>query len=177
VPGGKAYYWAGGEKIPLEDTAQVAVDVRAAQRAKLWDGELATAATEAGSKVTDDLVLLSAAKLSPKLRDRLEEAGALQPVFRYEDGTLLVVLPEVRVETKDPTTAAALQSVVEDWASDVELEQPRPGRFVLKPASGRGEEALELANHVSEEVNPDAAQARFLRIVPGSKPSPDQRGA
>jgi hypothetical protein len=48
---------------------------------------------------------------------------------------------------------------------------------VLKPASGRGEEALELANHVSEQVNPDAAQARFLRIVPGSRASPDQSGS
>jgi hypothetical protein len=177
VPPGKAYYWAGGEKIPLQDTAQVAVDVRAAQRAKLWDGELAKAATDAGSKVTDDLVLIPAAKLSPKLRDRLEEAGAVQPVFRYDDGTLLVVLPEVRVETKDPTTAAALQSVVKDWASDVDVEQPKPGRFVLKPASGRGEEALELANHVSEQVDPDAAQARFLRIVPDSRASPDQSGS
>lgn len=167
MPRDKAYYWAQGKKIPLEYTPQIAVDVPAATRADLWNGELATAATDLGAQVTEDLMLVPATELSRTLRDRLEEASAVQPVFRHDD-TLLVALPEVRVETRDPAEAAALWSAVKDWGSDVVVEQPKPGRFVLKPTSRLGQEALELANYVSERVKPDAAQARFVRVVADS---------
>jgi hypothetical protein len=152
-----AYYWAGGEKVPLEEDARVAVDVAGAQRAGLWDEELA-----AGRDTGAGVVLLAGADLPPGLRDRLEEAGACHPVYRGADETV-VVLPEVRVETTDERTAAAVRAAVENRA--VTLEQPRPGRFVLSPASHRGADALELANELVETVHPDAAQARFLRIT------------
>lgn len=171
---GKTYYWAHGEKIPLDDAPQLAVDLPAATRASLWDGELAKAAGDTGTQVTRELVLVPADTLSRKLRDQLEEAGAVQPVFRSDD-TLLVVLPEVRVETHDPATAAAVQSVADDWPADVEVEQPRPGRLVLRPASGRGKDALDLANRVAEEVRRATAQARFLHVVPDPDPPSARR--
>jgi hypothetical protein len=167
VERGGAYYWARAEKVPLEDTSLVAVDVPAAKRARLWDGALEDAA--AGARRAEDLVVVPTAGLPAELRDRLREAGAVQPVFGHDD-TLLVVLPEVRVETGDADTAAAVSSAVRDSAVDVAVEEPAPGRFVLRPRSGRGEDALELANYVYERVRPDAAQARFLRVVTGKDP-------
>lgn len=164
---GGAYYWAREEKVPLEDTSLVAVDVPAAKRARLWGGALEDAA--AGAERAEDLVLVPAAELPAELRDRLREAGAVQPVLGHDD-TLLVVLPEVRVETGDADTAAAVSAAVRDYAADVAVEQPAPGRFVLRPSSGRGEDALKLANHIYERARPDAAQARFLRIVTGKDP-------
>jgi hypothetical protein len=167
VERGGAYYWARAEKVPLDDTSLVAVDVPAARRARLWDGELEDAA--AGARRADDLVLVPTAELPAELRDRLWEACAVQPVFGHDD-TLLVVLPEVRVEAGDADTAAAVSSAVRDYAADVAVEQPAPGRFVLRPRSGRGEDALELANHVYERARPTAVQARFLRVVTGKDP-------
>lgn len=166
---GGAYYWARAEKVPLEDTSLVAVDVPAAKRARLWGGELEDAAAGAGARRADDLVLVPAAELPAELHDRLREAGAVQPVFGHDD-TLLVVLPEVRVEAGDDDTAAAVSSAVRDYAAGVAVEEPTPGRFVLRPRSGRGEDALELANHVYERARPDASQARFLRVVTGKDP-------
>lgn len=172
---GGAYYWARAEKVPLDDTSLVAVDVPAAKRARLWDGDLEDAADGAGARRADDLVLVPTAELPAELRDRLREAGAVQPVLGHDD-TLLVVLPEVRVETGDADTAASLRSVVQAYADDVAVEQLAPGRFVLRPSSGRGEDALKLANHVYERVRPDASQARFLRVVTGKDPPAPSAG-
>jgi hypothetical protein len=163
-----AYYWAQGKKVSLQQATEIAVDVPAAQRAGLWEGELSATADRSGARLSADLALLPAAEVPEPLRDRLESAGAVQPVFRHDDA-LLVVLPEVRVETEDPGTAAALRSAVDTWTSKVDMEQPTPGRYVLRPASHRGEDALDLANFVSETVKPEAAQARFVRVVPDTR--------
>jgi hypothetical protein len=166
---GGTYYWAQDEKVPLHDTSLVAVDVPAAKRARLWDGELEDVAAGAGARRAEDLLLVPAAELPAELHDRLREAGAVQPVLGHDD-TLLVVLPEVRVEAGDADTAAAVSSAVRDSGVDVAVEERVPGRFVLRPRSGRGEDALELANHVYERARPDASQARFLRVVTGKDP-------
>lgn len=157
-----SYYWAGGEQVPLEEDQRLAVDVAAAEEAGMWTGELADAAGS-GVEVGSGMVLVEGAELSDGLRGRLDEAGAGQPVYRQADRTL-VVLPEVRVEAGDERTAGAVRSAVASWAGDVDVAEPKPGSFVLTPASHRGADALELANHVAETVGPDAAQARFLRI-------------
>ena len=167
MAGHASYYWSGGEKVPLEDDPRVAIDVVGAERARLWDGDLADTAAGSGARVTPDVVLVPGTELSADLRSRLEAAGAVHPVFRTEDQTV-VVLPEVRVETSDRTTLEQMRAAVRDW--DVAVEAARPGRFVLTPGSHRGAEALSLANHVTETVGPAAAQARFLRITPDRAP-------
>jgi hypothetical protein len=159
------YYWAQGKKISLEQAQEVAVDIAGAKKAGLWEGKLASAAAESGTQINQDLMVLPSAAMSDQLLDNLDDAGAVQPVYRHED-TLLVVLPEVRVETEDPGKAEALKSAVDRWESKVTMEQTKPGRFVLRPESHRGKDALDLANYVSETVKPEAAQARFVRMVP-----------
>lgn len=156
-----SYYWAGGQQVPLEDDPRVAVDVAAAEQAGMWTGELADAAGS-GVAVGSGMVLVGG--LSDRLRGRLDEAGAGQPVYRHDDRTV-VVLPEVRVRAGDEKTAGAVRTAVEDWTGEVDVAEPTPGSFVLTPASHRGADALELANHVAETVGPDAAQARFLRVT------------
>ncbi|GAA2631703.1 hypothetical protein [Paractinoplanes durhamensis] len=155
-----AYYWAGKQRIPLAATRLVAVDVPAAERAKLWSGDVT------GEPVTGGIVLVPAAALTPQLIERLRKAGAAHPVLEHDD-TLLVVLPEVRVDTGGAGTAATVRAAAAAYEGDVDVEQTRPGQLVLRPASGRGEDALDLANYVYEHAGPAAAQARFLRITPG----------
>lgn len=153
--------------MPLDDDPHIAVDVAAAEQAGLWDGELA--ASPDAVDVGGGVVLLPGAEISTGLRARLAQAGASQPAYRSGD-QIVVVLPEVRVEINDATTAAAVRSAVRDW--DVVVEQPKPGRMVLIPTSGRGVDALALANHVAETVGPPAAQARLVRVTPDPTPAP-----
>jgi ferric-dicitrate binding protein FerR (iron transport regulator) len=173
MTGTSSYYWAGGRRIALEDDSRIAVDIAGAERAELWDGELAAAAA-AGAPVSSGVVLVPGAELSPVLRAELDSSGAAHPVYRSDDQTV-IVLPEVRVETSPNTTVADMRSAVAGW--DVVVDQPASGRFVLTPASHRGADALALANHVTESVGPAAAQARFLRITPDHTQAPPEEGS
>jgi hypothetical protein len=162
MSGQETYYWAGGERVVLEDDSRIAVDIAGAEQAELWHGELAAAAAT-GDAVTPGVVLVPAEDLSPALRARLDSSGAGLPVYRAADQTV-VVLPEVRVETSPDTTVDDMRSAGAEW--DAAVDQSASGRFVLTPASHRGADALALANHVTESIGPAAAQARFLRITP-----------
>ncbi len=89
-------------------------------------------------------------------------------MYRAED-ELIVVLPEVRMESTK-SSAQDVRTAVERIDSDASVEESAPGRFVVKPSSGRGEYALHIANRLNEEVSPDAVQPRFVRIT---EPRPD----
>ena len=89
--------------------------------------------------------------------------------FRAEDGSLITVLPEVRVECEDPAVLDAVSSSLRD----ARVTQRTDERLVIEPTSGRGEDALALANHLAESFDLEVAQARFRRIIPrpGVEPS------
>jgi hypothetical protein len=93
-------------------------------------------------------------------------------VYQTDDKSLLVVLPEVRVETTDPAKEQRLYDLVKQ--SDAVVAEAKRGRFVIRPSSGRGIDALALANRVVERVKPDIAQVRFVHIVP--RPDQHRRG-
>ena len=97
-------------------------------------------------------------------RRRLDQDDALLPVFQYEDA-LVVVLPEVRVEI-----AAGDETEVHRFLEQADVPNQvltdRGTRLVVRPDSGRGEDALRLANELQESVPVEMAQARFLRRVP-----------
>ena len=63
------------------------------------------------------------------------------------------------------SSAQDVRTAVERIDSDATVEESAPGRFVVKPSSGRGADALNLANRLNEEVGPDAVQPRFVRIT------------
>jgi hypothetical protein len=116
--------------------------------------------------------LLSRADLGPHAAEAvgaLEAAGAIHPVYRSR-GAVVVVLPEVRVEE---TRGGAKQKHLTEWlashAQDAVVKSRSEDRLVIEPASGYGGDALALANQLTEQVGPEMAQARFLRIL--SRPS------
>jgi hypothetical protein len=87
--------------------------------------------------------------------------GPPAPVYRAEDGSLVAVLPEVRVECADPEVLDRVAASLE--AATVERSEER---LVIRPDSGRGEDALAIANHLHDAYGVDVAQARFRRVVP-----------
>lgn len=157
---GDRYYWAGGHKVPLFVSSAVVIDLDSAARAGL-------------SEVDRDSMLASGRVLSGSMLmvDRADVVAALgeggfampgvHPVFRSEDGSLVAVLPEVRVEAADAATLDELGSSV----TAAHIKERTEERLVLEPDSGRGDDALTMANELAETGRTDVAQARFIRIV------------
>jgi hypothetical protein len=91
----------------------------------------------------------------------------VQTVFRH-GGTLLVALPEVRVELPE-AQRGQLDSMARVGPIRSEVEDAGGGSVVMRPLSGRGADALQLANAVHERLHPELAQARFLRMIPSPR--------
>ncbi|MGB5816042.1 MAG: hypothetical protein WBI27_12620 [Thermoanaerobaculia bacterium] len=157
------YYYAGGKRIPLELYREhVAVDL---SEAESREGKRPDPATvEGAEELRSGLFLVEKSALSADARQRLDQEDALLPVFLYED-SLVVILPEVRVEI-----AAGGETEVHRFLEQAEVPNQiltdRGTRLVVRPDSGRGEDALRLANELQESVPVEMAQARFLRRVP-----------
>jgi hypothetical protein len=161
VADGDTYYWAGGRKVPLEASSDVAIDLGSPA-----GQQLTGALRDGGRRLSSSLVMVPRSAAVAALGEGGTSARGVHPVFRSEDGSLVVVLPEVRVEGSDPEKLAALgRSLTTATVKDQTAE-----RLTLEPDSGRGEDALTLANMLAESPDTDLAQARFLRIVP--RPGP-----
>ena len=158
------YHYAAGERVPLIiERDWLAVDSRRLDSAEF--AKRRQSALRNGSKALNRDVFLVKRKAVPALELAfLERIGAIHPVFRSK-GALVVALPEVRVEESTPRRLKALRDWLEQHGDMAEVVQERGGRIDLRPTSGRGLDALTLANLLSEQVGPEMAQTRFLRVV------------
>ncbi|MBC9879468.1 hypothetical protein G8O24_19190 [Bradyrhizobium sp. INPA01-394B] len=158
------YYYAGGQKVDLEpDQEHVAVDQAAAKEAGL-DAKVSpdsSTAMRAGAGV----LVTPRSSLAPDILRLLQEAGALQPVYR-RDKAVVVAMPEVRVEFDTPAQRRKVMKFLSPNASDVSVTEDTKDRLVLRPVSGHGEDALNLANSIQEHAKPAAASVRFVQFVP-----------
>ena len=158
-------YYAGGRKVELDrDENYVAVVQQAAQEAGL-DAQVETASKDS-QRGGAGVLLVERSALDDKMLTSLRDAGALQPVYR-KDQAVMVALPEVRVEFD---TAEQRQSVMDVLADKSALPhtilQSTDYSMVVAPASGRGEDALKLANDIQERGHPAAASVHFVQFVP-----------
>jgi hypothetical protein len=162
-----AYYYAAGQKVDLEpDEEHVAVDQAAAKEAGL-DAKVSAysgTAVRAGAGV----LVTSRSSLTADTIQRLQEAGALQPVYR-RDKAVVVAMPEVRVEFDTPDQRGRVMSLLSPNASDVSITEDTTDRLVIRPVSGHGEDALNLANRIQEYANPAAVSVRLVQFVPKPK--------
>lgn len=158
------YYYAGGQRIeltPAEDL--LAIDE---QHFTMEAGPQAvrTEVQQAAQPLRAGIRLVRRKALSPQTEAVLKQAGALQPVFRAQEA-IVVVLPEVRVEESRPARKKRLEEWIKSHSEQALVRSEREGRIVLEPVSGHGEDALAIANALTEEVEPEMAQARFLRVL------------
>lgn len=157
-----AYYYAGGERHELDPVHElVAVDVRGAEGAEPGY-ELGTLAVV--SRLPGGLAIVDRAALGDARHARLQAAGLLQRVYR-SGRALVVPMPEVRVEL-DAGQQEAVRAASAAAPMSVETVDETPERMTLRPSTGRGEDALDLANFIYEHAHPAAASARMLQVVP-----------
>jgi len=156
------YFYAGGlrrELDPVDD--RVAIDTRGAEAAGLG---AVVSALPVTSKLPGGMTVIERAALSDELYQQLNAAGLAKPVYRSGDA-FVVLMPEVRVELEGDQHAAALEAVDASKVA-AEVTDNTPERLSLRPQSGSGEDALELANFIYERAHPAASSVRMLQIVP-----------
>jgi len=155
------YYYAGGRRIELEaDDELVAVDEKDADAAGVR-----VDAGEPAKRLPGGIILSPRARLNEADLERLSGAGALRPVYR-RDRTVLVALPEIRVEFDSATQRAAVKAALPTAPFAVEVSDEHADGLVLRPASGRDVDTLAIANYIYEQARPAAASVRFVQVVP-----------
>jgi len=156
------YYYAGGRRIELEpDDQYVAVDERAAGAA----GVPVETGHALVRRLPGGVTVSPRSSLSEARLDRLSQAGALRPVYR-RDRSVLVPLPEIRVEYDNAKQRAAVKAAIPRAPCEAEVFDESPDGLVLRPTSGRSDDALALANYIYEHARPAAASVRFVQFVP-----------
>ena len=159
------YYYAGGQRVPIEaDETQVAVDQGRADAAGLRS-MLARVAGMGGPRLPGGVILAPRSSLDENGMDRLRKAGALRPVYRHQ-GAVMVALPEIRIEVDDEKQRKAVIASIPRAPHPVEISEDTEDRLVLRPKSGSGDDALDVANFVFEQAHPAAASVRFVQFVP-----------
>jgi len=77
-------------------------------------------------------------------------------------------MPEVRVEFDPDQHAAALKAAAGS-SVPMSVVESAPDRLSLRPESGKGEDALDLANDIHERLGSVTSSVRMLRVVPHPK--------
>ena len=158
----KRYYYAGGKRVTIEeDKSQVAVDVSRAGAAGLEK----VIAGLSGPRLPGGVVLTERSAFDKEGLERLRKAGALRPVFLH-DRAVMVGMPEIRVEFDDEKQRQAVLDSIDKAPHPVEISEQSDDRLLLRPTSGSGDDALDVANYVYEHAHPAAASIRFVQFVP-----------
>jgi hypothetical protein len=161
-------YYAGGRKVELDrDEEYVAVVQEAAHRAGL-DAQVETASKDSPRR-GGGVVLAERSALGEKTIASLSDAGALQPVYRNNQA-VMVALPEVRIEFDTAEQRNAVMDVLSDRDTlPHTISHNTDSGMVVEPVSGKGDDALKIANEVQERGHPAAASVRFIQFVPKPK--------
>ncbi|MBN2371367.1 MAG: hypothetical protein JXO72_12865 [Vicinamibacteria bacterium] len=158
----RIYYYAGGQKVAIDlDEEHVCVDL-----ARVENGPPALREwlkRENPKPLPGRLALVDRGDVPEEILKALDERSALQSVYRHGDA-LIVVLPEVRIEV-DEKQRRRLSTFAARGPAPAVIESDKAGSLVMRPLSGKGADALALANSLHEKLNPPLAQARFLRIT------------
>jgi hypothetical protein len=158
------YYYARGKRVALKPALDlIAVDdLRLAQKLPTLQGS--DAAMRKGTPLRGGIRLVRVDDLKPDTLERLQKAAVTHPVFRQES-TILVALPEIRIEDESEAKLAEVRQFAAGKARPVADENE--GRLTLHFQSEDGRDALVLANELVERYKPASVSPRFLRVVPG----------
>ncbi len=162
------YFYAQGRRQALVPAA----DLLAVDRRIALDSSSASevATLPVASTLPGGLILVKSDKVSGRLRVTLEKTGSVRAVYRSGDH-LMVPLPEVRVEFEEGRSAATLKAVRDSHVA-FEVTGSTERTLRLRPQSGKGEDALALANYIHEHARPTMSSARMVQVVAPPAPRP-----
>jgi len=156
------YYYAQGRKVPISlDHSRIAVDPLRAEKA----GMKGLAEGKKHVTLPGGLVIMNRRDLSPSLLEDLERAGAIQGVYRQGESATFVPAPEIRIEIDSSEQGKAVRRVLASTHIGADIVDETKDRFVVRPKSGRGDDAIDLANEVTEKAKPGMSSARMLQVI------------
>lgn len=159
------YYYARGEKVELDLVDEYrAIDMHKIGRRTKLRQEIDEIVRNTRSRTYKDISIVRTDAIPSKLAKELSRRGAYQPIYRRGD-SMVVFLPEVRIEDERPEYRRKILSLLKRLEPELTVDQ-RSYKAKVKPKSGRGADALELANQIQETISPDFVQARMLRVTP-----------
>ena len=158
------YYYANSEKVALsEEKDMVAVD-----GARVVEAGLATAEWErlrkAGRALLKGWWMIRAADLPSAVIGKLREMKAIQQVFKAQ-GAYIVAYPEIQLEESRSAKSAKLKNWLKNNQRSVKIIENKGANWLIEAKSGKGVDALNLANALTEEFGPELSQSRFVRVV------------
>ncbi len=156
-------YTHGKDTIELYNTPYCAIDLDLADELASSQ-ELETIVSRA-RPVKNRIVLAEESGLDRETRDVLDREGALMPVLSYDDGSLVVVIPEARIVPDSPDLSVeAITAQLEEVGLVVAEDRGR--RLTAVPASKRAGDLLTGISELSATDGPQiSAYPRMLRIV------------
>jgi hypothetical protein len=164
------YYYAGGKRVALElEPERIAVDPAKARGAGMAD--LARRVERDGTRLPGGRVVVGRATLGAADLLLLRESGGAQAVYRH-GAVIAIPLSEVRIEM-DPGQRQAVLDALEATDIETEIAEDTEERLVVRPRSGSGDDAMDLANFIYERARPAASAARMVQIT--RRPEPSRR--
>lgn len=162
------YYYSQGRKVPISrDRKRLAVVM-----SKVHPTLLGVLRRAAQSTIPGPMLIVERASMSPREIEQLEKAGATRTVYKQGD-TSMVPAPEVRVEFDKRSERAQVMSALAQSAIPSEILDDTEDRLVLRAISDSGDDAVDLANELTEKARPGMSAARMIRIV--ARPEPIRR--
>ena len=162
---GNLHYKAGGTSVELTPhTGIIGIDtgkLSGKAGASIW-----SSLKNESISVGRGIALVSVKEISNEQERKLRALKAFLPVF--ESGSaVLVPLPEVRVEGPTGTDVGKAMTQARRWlqghSDRFKIIDDGAERLVVEPASGRGEDAVLLADEISDNVSRVTATPRFIR--------------
>jgi hypothetical protein len=153
------YYYSNGDRLPLRrDLARVAVKIDGG----VVPGELRGVI---GGKrpLAGGIVLVERKRIPDRLLRRLAHEGRVYPVF-VDRGVTIVAMPEVRVALNPRDRKSVVEAIRHAPVAAAVIEDGAD-KLVVRPASGSGDDALRIANHLVE-----CNSRPRVRIVPRPEP-------
>jgi hypothetical protein len=87
------------------------------------------------------------------------------PVYTSGESGYMVALPEVRVQEQCVEPSPKFAAWLAKNEDRIEVVGQKRGQTIIRPLSGKGEDAIQIANEIYEEIEPAMSQPRFLRVV------------
>lgn len=154
------YYYSNGDRLPLKrDAARVAVQLPGGA----VPGELRAVIGDV-KPLAGGIVLVDRKRISERLLQQLAENGQVYPVF-VDRGVTIIAMPEVRVAVNRRDRESVVEAIRHAPVAAAVTEEGA-GKLVVRPASGSGDDALRIANHLVECNSTPRVAQRFVRIVP-----------
>jgi hypothetical protein len=144
----QVFYFADGKKVALEPVEDLIA------QSKAVDDQLPKSVT-----------LIKKGKEAAAGTRGTKDASLEYPVYSSDASGYIVALPEVRVQEESVEPSTKFANWLRKNKTRIVVIGQKRGQTIIRPVSGKGEDAIEIANEIYLAIKPAMSQPRFLRVI------------